>query len=226
MSKRVIAVIVAVVLAMAGIVVLLVWANNAQTRAYEGAELTEVVQVQQQVPTGATATELAEATKVVEIPSSTVPEGAIRDLSEVAGLVTTTALQSGEVLLEVRMAEPGAATADLGGVPEGLQEISISLETAQLVAGDIAAGDEVGVMAGYDSPQQTVVVRDGVLVTGTNVADLGENAQGAAIITLAVNEDTAKRIAHAGLYGRVWLTKQNETTEHDDGLIEREDITR
>lgn len=225
MNKRVVAVIAAGVLALAGVLVLLTWANDAENRAFEGAELTSVVQLTEQVGAGATAAELDAATQVVEIPTSTVPDGAIRDLADVEGLVTSAQLEPGEVLLEARMVEPGGERDDLGGVPEGLQEVSISLETSRLVAGDLKPGDRVGVMAGYTNPEETVMVKNEVLVMGTNVTDLAEGAQGAAIITLAVDEDTAKKIAHAGLYGSVWLSKQNETTENEGGVIGREDVT-
>ena len=225
MNKRVIAVVAAGLLAAAGVLVLLMWAKDADTRAYEGARLTSVVQVKEQVKAGATSADLAAATELVEIPTSTVPDGAVRDLADVAGLETTTVLQPGEVLLESRLVKPGATRADLGGVPEGMQEIAISLETAQLVAGDIGSGDTVGVVAGYTNPEETAIIKDRVLVMGTNVTDLGENAQGAAIVTLAVDEDTAKKIAHAGLFGKDWLTKQNETTKNDGGVIGRKDVT-
>ncbi|MGA8851060.1 MAG: hypothetical protein WB508_05010 [Aeromicrobium sp.] len=225
MNKRVVAVIAAGVLALAGVLVLLMWAKDADRRAYEGAKLTSVVQITEQIAVGTTAAELRAATTTVKIPSKTVPKGAVRTMEDVAGLVTSVPLEPGEVLLAARMVEPGAASGELGGVPEGLQEIAISLETAQLVAGDLREGDLVGVIAGYTNPEETVMVEDRALVMGTNVTDLAESAQGSAIVTVAVDEDIAKKIAHAGLFGRVWLTKQNELTKHEGGVIDRKDVT-
>jgi pilus assembly protein CpaB len=154
-----------------------------------------------------------------------VPDGAVRDLADVGDLVTSVGLEPGEVLLAARLVEPGEDRPDLGGVPEGMQEISISLETAQLVAGNLTRGDLVGVMAGYVNPEETVMIKDRVLVMATNVSDLAESAQGSAIITLAVDEATAKKIAHAGQFGRVWLTKQNESTKNQGGVVGRKDVT-
>ncbi len=225
MNKRLIAVLAAGALAVAGVVVLLVWAQGAETRAYEGAKLTEVVRVEKAVPAGTSATDLVAAVRTVEVPSSTVPESAVRDLAAIGGMETTVALEPGEVLLSSRLAEPGAKRTDLGGVPEGLQEIAVSLETAQLVSGDIEPGDRVGVIGGWVDPDQTVMIDDQVLVLGVSQANIDENAAGAAIVRLAVTQDTAKKIAHAGIFGKVWLTKQNETTKTEDGVIDRKDVT-
>lgn len=224
MKKRLIAVITAAVLALAGVIVLLSWAGNADQRAYDGATLTEVVQVTSTIDVGTDAADLVASTEVVEIPSSTVPEGAVTDLGSVAGMVATTTLQPGEVLLASRMAEPDAKEADTGGVPEGMQEISISLETQQLVGGKLENGDRVGVIAGY--PEKTTMLEDDVLVLGTNITDLGESAQGAAIVSLAVDENTAKKVAHAGMFGKVWLTRQNETTKRTGGVIDTDAVLR
>lgn len=226
MNKRVIAVVAAGVLALAGVALLLVWAKGAETRAYEGAELTQVVRVEKKVPAGTSAADLAQSTSVVEVPASTVPEGAVRNLAEVTGTETTAALEPGEVLLESRLGEPGASRADLEGVPEGLQAITVSLETQQLVGGDLEAGDTVGVIAGYINPEETVMIQDDVLVLGITGVSVDEAASGAATIKLAVTEDVAKKIANAGLFGKLWLTKQNETTKHTDGVVGREDVTK
>lgn len=226
MNKRVVAVVAAGVLALAGVVVLLVWASNADRRAYEGAELTQVVQVRGAVEAGTEAADLATATEVVEIPASTVPEGAVTDLATVSGLVTGADLVPGEILLESRMVDPKAAAVAPGGLPKGLQEMAISLETAQLVSGTLQEGDRVGIVAGYLNPEETVFIDDQVLVLGSNIADLGESAQGAAIIRVAVDGEAAKKLAHAGLFGKVWLTKQNDATKPSDGVIGREDVTR
>lgn len=226
MNTRVVAVIAAGVLALLGVVLLVLWAQGAQERAFEGAELTEVVRVTEPVPSGSTAEDLSASTEAVSLPEASVPEGAVTDLGEVAGLVTTADLQPGEVLLSARLAEPGAENAQSGGVPEGLQEVSISLDTARIVGGALAVGDTVGVFASYNGPDETAVVDNGILVTSTGMAGVSEEGAATSTMTLAVSAENAAKVVHAAEFGRIWLTKQNPTTETDDGVTDREDVVR
>lgn len=226
MNTRVVAVIAAGVLALLGVVLLVTWAQGAQERAFEGAELTEVVRVTEPVPSGSDADDLTASTETVQLPTVSVPEGAVTDLGEVTGLITTADLQPGEVLLAARLSEPGADDAESGGLPEGLQEVSVTLDTARIVGGALAVGDTVGVFASYNSPDETAVVNNEILVTSTGMAGVSEEGAATSTMTLAVSAQDAAKIVHGAEFGRLWLTKQNPTTETDDGVTDREDVVQ
>ena len=57
-DKRVVAVIAAIVLAVLGVVSLLVYANDARDKAFEGAETIAVYQVKDNIPAGTSASDL------------------------------------------------------------------------------------------------------------------------------------------------------------------------
>lgn len=229
MSKKVIAVLAAAVLAVVGIGALAVWAQQADDRAYEGAKLVKVVQVQTAVPKGTAAAELTSATKVVELPSSAVPKDAVKSLTAVSGRVTGVRLEPGEVLLGSRMIDPKAQPAETGGVPRGLQEISISLESQRLVSGQVKVGDEVGVLASYDKAEyRTKMIANGVQVTRAAYAQAAtDDAPGQAVITLAVTARQAELITNAGEFGKIWLTKQNDASKTEPGRsVQPKEIVR
>lgn len=231
MNKRLIAAVAAGVLALMGVIVLVAWAKGANERAFEGADLVSVVRVTQPVAADTKASALAHSTEVARLPKEAVPEGAVTDLSDVAGLSTTTDLQVGEVLLSSRLAAPGAATADKSSVPKGYQEISLSLEAQRVVGGALRPGDRVAVIANFKpedgaDPDFGNLVRHDVLVTKVDSAAI-EDVGAASMVTLAVLTQDAEKIAFAQDFGKVWLTKQNADTEKSgEKLITGKDFVR
>lgn len=217
MNKRVIAAVGAAVLAALGVIILIVWAQGANQRAYEGAELVSVVRVTETVPSGTKAADLAASTEIAELPADAIPDGAVTDLAEVQGLSTLAELQPGEVLVEARMGAAGASEEKgASDVPPGLQEVSIFLDNQRTVAASIKPGDRVGVLGSYEAVGATptkitdLLLHD-VLVTRVNGA-VGEEAVTGLTITLAVSTVDAERIVFTQEWGRIWLTLQNADT--------------
>lgn len=232
MKKRVIAAVAAGVLALMGVLVLVIWAQGANDRAFAGAKLVSVVRVTKDVSQGASASDLAGSTEVVKLPVTSVPKGAVTDLSEVSGLATNASLQSGEVLLKSRMAAPGErkGTTD---VPTGYQEISIALDPEHSVAGAVKAGDRVGMIVTFEpkdsnAPQFTDFVLNQVLVTKAKTAIVGDKGEiTGTMLTLAVKTFDAERIVHSQKWGTVWLTLQNADTDTSgDKLITAKEVVQ
>lgn len=218
MNKRVIAAVMAGVLALVGVLVLVVWAQGANDRAFDGAKLVSVVRVTQDVSQGASAADLARSTETVRLPAEAVPEGAVTDLDQVSGLTTNASLQSGEVLLKSRMDAPGERKGKTD-VPKGFQEISIALDAEHSVAGAIKAGDRIGMVVTFEpkdssKPQVTDFVLNQVLVTKIKTAIVGDKGEiTGSMITVAVKTLDAERIVHSQKWGTVWLTLQNSDTD-------------
>lgn len=218
MNKRVIAAVAAGALALLGVLVLVVWAQGANDRAFEGAKLVSVIRITKDVSQGASLDDLAGSTEIVKLPAESVPDGAVTDLDQITGLATNASLQSGEVLLKSRMATPGDRKGKTD-VPKGFQEISIALDPEHSVAGAVEAGDRVGMVVTFepkdsDKPQITDFVLNQVLVTKAKTAVVGEKGEiSGTMITLAVNTLDAERVVHARKWGTVWLTLQNSDTD-------------
>lgn len=218
MKKRVIAVVASGVFALLGVLVLVVWAQGANDRAFAGAKLVSVVRVTKDISQGATGADLAGSTETVKLPADAVPDGAVTNLDQVAGLATNASLQSGEVLLKSRMAAPGQRKGRTD-VPTGFQEISIALDPERSVAGAVKPGDRVGLIVTFepkdsDKPQVTDFVLNQVLVTKAKTAIVGDKGEiTGTMLTLAVKTLDAERVVHGQKWGTVWLTLQNADTD-------------
>ena len=218
MNKRVIAAVMAGVLALVGVLVLVVWAQKANDRAFAGAELVSVVRLTDTSAVGTSASDLAGKTEVVKLPDEAVPDEAVTNLSQVSGLTTNASLQAGEILLKSRMVAPGDRKG-ANDVPKGYQEISIALDSEHSVAGSLKAGDRVGMVVSFEpknseAPQFTDFALNQVLVTRVKTAVVGEGGEiSGSMITLAVKTLDAERVVHSQKWGTVWLTLQNADTD-------------
>jgi len=224
MNKRVIAAVAAGALALLGVGVLYMWAQGANDRAYEGAELVKVVRVTEAVPQGTKAADLAASTEVASLPKDAVPDGAVTDLADVSGLTTNAALAKGEVLLSSRMVAPGDRGEGKTDVPAGYQEVTISLDGQRTVGSQVKAGDHVGVIASYQSidgkTNVSKMVAKDVVVTRSSAVLNAESATGS-LVTVAVKTKDATMIVNAMEYGKIWLTLQNaDTDQGGDSLID------
>lgn len=215
MNKRAVAAVGAGVLALLGVGVLYMWAQGANERAFEGAKLVEVVRVTEVVPQGTKAEDLRGSTEQAKLPAEAVPEGAVTDLSQVAGLSTTAALQPGEILLSARMGSPGERGEGQTDVPKGMQELAIALDSQRTVASAVKPGDRVGVVVSYpragDDENLTKLVLENILVTRSTAALDVESGTGA-MVTLALTGGDAAKLVNAMEFGKVWLTLQNSDT--------------
>jgi pilus assembly protein CpaB len=216
MNKRATAAIAAGVLALLGVLVLVLWAQGANDRAFKGASLVSVVRLTQDVSAGTSAADLGSSTAIIKLPKASVPDGAITKLSQVAGLSTNASVQKGEVLLKSRMAAAGDRGKGATDVPKGFQEISVSLDAQHAVAGAVKPGDRVGLISVIDDKDGEIatanLVLHDVLVTKvgglTDVKDITS-----ALYTVAVKTVVAEKLSYASEFGHVWMTLQNSDTD-------------
>jgi pilus assembly protein CpaB len=234
MNKRVIAALVAVALLVVGVVLLVSYANDANERAFDGARLRSVLQVEEPIAANTKAGDIGDKVKTVELPASAIAKGALSSLTEVSGLATTTDLQPGEQVLASRFAKNGtasAATDSKTGLPEGMQELTIPFDVARALGGALKVGDTVGVVASYqtkDGDGITRIVQNRVEIL--RISDGGEVKEGQTggtqLVTFAVKTRDAGKIVNAIEFGKVYLTRQNEDTEFGQGgSISRDDVT-
>jgi pilus assembly protein CpaB len=229
MKKRVIAAVTAAALAVLGVVVLVVWAQRAEERAYAGAERETVYQVKEDVASGKKIADTSTSFEQTKLPVDAIPDGAVTDLADVAGLTTLTSMKTGEVLLKSRLGTPGEKSAGSTVVPAGHQEISVAVDTQHGVGGAIKAGDRIGFIATFepkDGSQQfaNFAIQD-VLVTRVARAASTEDDLKGIMVTLAVKTLDAERVAYTSEWGKVWLTLQNADTDRSGAkLITAKDV--
>jgi len=151
LKRRIVTITVAVLLAAVGTLSVLVYVHQANTRAVQGMKAVSVIVAQGAIPSGTQAGQALRDGLLAsqELPASSVPADAVRSITpDLAGLVTSSAVASGQLLLTPMLV---AATQVTGGVaiPPGLVAVTIQMCLPQAVAGYITAGSEVAVFDTY-----------------------------------------------------------------------------
>lgn len=210
MNSRVIAAIAAALFAVIGIGAVVAYAASAKSRAFEGAEMVQVYRVVNDLSANADSATVSDNVEKVSLPNASIAKGAVRDLKQIDGLKTTVPLVAGEQLLESRFDEKGAKAASQANVPDGLQEMSVSLDAAASVAERIDEGVRVGVIATVEDGEDK---RSRMIAQNILVTNVKSNEDNTSVVTIAVTTPQATQVAAAAQFGQVRLTVQNEKTD-------------
>ncbi len=181
MSKRVIGLLAAVVLALVGTVALVAFVAGAEERALEGEELVEVYVVTEPILGGTAGDELEDSVVVEEVPSKVRPADAVDNLAALRGRVAAVDLQPGEQLIESRFVELDEFADRAVGVqiPDDMVEVTIALDPERAVGGLLEPGQTVAVIASFEPFQLSATV---VEIDGEEVAlpaAVADNVEGA-----------------------------------------------
>lgn len=156
MRRRLLAVLVAAVLAGAGCLAVVAYVRGADQRALAGREAVWVLVTKQQVPAGTSAAAIRDGgyAERVAMPAATVPQTALGEVDEkLDGLVLTADVAPSRLLLRGMFAEPSQVTGGLA-VPDGKLAVSVQVTAAARVAGFVRPGSRVAVFT-------TFTVREG-----------------------------------------------------------------
>lgn len=244
MKSRLLGGIVALLLAVTGTVLLVVYVQGADNRALQGLDPVNVLVVKESVPAGTKAEDLNGKVQLESMPQSAVPEGALDRLNEQSGKITSVALEPGEQLLAARLVDPRDLLPGTVPVPEGLGEVTFLLAPERILGGRIEAGDKVTVYTSFKSEdempananvpaevkgwkQSTGLLFHDVLVTAVQKAapetesssstDKGvEMPNGSAFVTVARSDADAAKMVFGAEFGTMWLSKQTESTAKSD----------
>jgi pilus assembly protein CpaB len=247
-TRRLVAVVVALALAVVGALVVLSYVAGADRRAMEGLEPTSVLEVVEPVPAGTPAEELGERVATTDLPASAVAEGAVADVEEISGQVSTVELRPGEQVLAARFSDPETfeATQEVE-VPEDAHLVSVLLDPSRVLGGFLEPGDTVAVFGSMIDPPETRLVVNRVLVTRVQggvalpaeqappaegePAPEGPAPEAAAppstgiMVTLALEVGQAEEVVFVSEHGSVWLSIQpEEADEGGERIVDREAV--
>lgn len=229
MRIRIIAVSIAAVLAIVGVIVLVAAFRAANQSSTAGAQMVSVLVVKAEIPAGTSAALLGDAIQTESIPAGYLVDGALTKTSQLVGKVAAVTLQPGEQVLDTRFVTP-SALANAGGsaaVPAGMQQVSIAVDAQRTAAGRIGVGDHVGVFvslaASGTDPAITQLLLNDVLVTSVGSAAASSAATpsggttttassvtGSSLVTFALSADNAQKLVYAAEFGHIWLSLQND----------------
>jgi pilus assembly protein CpaB len=223
MTRRIIAISAAVLLAIVGVVAVVLYANGADQRAVAGAQPRTVYVTQQQVPAGTPLGQAIERTLIVEttLPAKSVPAGALTSVTDDnKALLAVTDIAAGEYVQSARFGSTPQGTQVLR-VPNGQIAVTVQLIDTAKVGTFVAPGSHIVLYstAGNGTATnaqggaelvdpQTRVLFDDVLVIAVGDASLapekptgeataaGSQAPGK-LVTLALKPEQAPRLVQA-----------------------------
>ncbi|WP_104172059.1 Flp pilus assembly protein CpaB [Arthrobacter sp. Y81] len=236
MKSRLLAGVVAVLLAIVGAVLVVTYAQGADQRAVKDLDPVGVLVVTKAVPAGASVDTVKASVVLEELPGTAVAKSALKTLDASTGQVAAADLVPGEQLLAEKLIAPeDLQTSGSVKVPAGLQEVSFQLEPQRVVGGRLEPGDHVGVFISMangvvenKAGAATQLSIHKVLVTAVQRAPEGAVAKPAAsasagtepdprdvnlptgslMVTVAVNDINATKIVFASEFEQVWLSKE------------------
>src|SRR6266487_1767208 len=155
MSRRTLALVVAVVLAAAAAVALYSYVTGEKNKAVGQGQAVTVFVAKEDIPAGTSAQDINSKALIgtIVVSRSAVAPGVIGSLQDIAGKVTSVQIFKGEQILAARFVEPGTASAGtLLTIPKGFQAISVEVSTIPGVANFIQPGDTVSVILDIGRP--------------------------------------------------------------------------
>ena len=162
MNRKLIGSVVAIVLAAVGTFILLMYVRSAEDRALAGEQVTPVYVVRQLVPKGTRAEDLPKHVELEKVPAKVFAAGGVSDLADLQDKVAAVDLVPGEQVVQARFQSPEeVAAAGAIDVPEGLQEVTVSLTADRAAGGRVQPGDTVGVVASFEPFETSGAQGDG-----------------------------------------------------------------
>lgn len=147
MTRRLLTILVAIVLAVIGTGAVLLYVKHADQRALDGQKAVSTLVATQQIPAGTRASSaLKDGMLTLEkLPAASVPSNAVRTLTRSLGaLVFSSNLPSGQLLLQP-MLVPSVSSASGLAIPPRDVAVTIALCVPQEVAGYVGAGSQVAI---------------------------------------------------------------------------------
>jgi pilus assembly protein CpaB len=225
MQSRVLAILIAVVLALVATAAMVVYVNGADRRAISGQQPVYVLRAKRPIPAG-TSGEDAENRDMIErvaVARASVVDGTVRVPGQLDQRYAAVDIAKGEQLLLERW----VGAEDVGGrrllqIKEGHQAVSIGVDLVRQVAGFVTPGDRVGVVVtmplGDGGDKTQYVLRDAqVLAVGATAltraaqgnggrVNQGKGSQTLTAVTLSVDDRDVKKVIFAAEKGSIYLT--------------------
>jgi Flp pilus assembly protein CpaB len=184
--------------------------NSARKDNTSAAAPVSVLVANQLIPKGSSGQALAEGHlfRTARVSEQTLVPGAVTDVSQIKDKIATADVYPGQQISSSAFAaSDGGLTTRLGA---GDRAVAIPLDSAHGLVGDIAAGDRVDVLAGFNVQGATGGTRPvmkplatDILVLKTGKSGAGSNSS--SNVTLRVNAAMATKLAFASENGKVWL---------------------
>jgi pilus assembly protein CpaB len=151
LRRRILTITLAVLLAAVGTVAVLAYVHQASNRALQGVKAVTVLVANGEIPSGTPAGQAVRDGSLGQqrLPAASVPADAVRSITPaLAGLVTSAALPSGQLLLRPMLVTAAQVTGGVA-IPKGMVAVTMQLCLPEDVAGYVTPGARVAVFDTY-----------------------------------------------------------------------------
>ena len=250
MARRSVLLLVAVVIALVGTGLIVLYVQGIDKRATEGQELVEVLVATDTVETGETVAAAQEAGKFEkkEVRRDDAVDGALSSTSSISDLVATSPIYAGEQLLARKFGTLGDS--DSLVIPDDKMAMSVELTDWERVAGFVNPGNEVAIFGTALAPVRlspdgeetklgdyTRIILTRVPVVGVGTTSVTSRTtrddDGGSvteevpktILTLAVTQAEAEKLIHADRVTELtFALLTDETPVRDKAGVQLNDI--
>jgi len=177
-----------------------------------------VVVARNDIPAGTDLSGLSTAKfATVSVPRDALVRGAVTDLVQLKGKVTSVQILAGEQISTARL-QGQELNGGVYGIPRGFQAVTVSLEAFRVAGGALQQGDHVSVYGSLQplngrQDSTTVELVPDALVLKVDAPQAGTSALGShtggsneTLVTLALTADQAEKLMFSQEFGHVWLT--------------------
>jgi pilus assembly protein CpaB len=235
MDRRKILLVLAAVIAALGTMLVWLYVRGADNRAQAQYETVNVIVATQDIAPGETFAAASQAGKFEKkaIPANTVLAGAQDDLQSLDGEVALTTIYSGEQVVSAKWG--GSTDVDVTSkviaIPKGKMAVTVNLTDPQRIAGFAKPGSAVTVFVAVAKDKSdadyartllekvTVLgVGDTSTITKTKTTKEGDSTTEPVpqtLVTLAVTQQEAERLAWGTTFGTLSLGLVNDATKLD-----------
>jgi pilus assembly protein CpaB len=228
MQSRVLAILIAVVLALVATAAMVVYVNSADRRAISGQEPVNVLVAKDTIKAGTSGEDAQNAGLIIQlqVPRKNVVAGALRFPTQLEQRYAAVDIVKGEQLLQGRwVGAEDVAGRRLLQIPENAQALSLGLDLTKQVAGFVTPGDKVGLVFSYKEKEssesvdkthfllqniQVLAVGATALPNGSSQSsgrvNQGRGSQNLTAVTLAIPKEHVERVVFAAENGSIYLT--------------------
>lgn len=186
--------------------------------------LNNVVIAKSEIPAGEKI--VAEQLTTVRLPRSAMPEGAYDSHEKVIGRVATERIAPRELVTRFRLAPEGAAAGLSALIPEGYRAMTVKVDDEVEIAGFLAAGRLVDVLAVINPPHDgssqnpisKIILQNIKVLAGGQKPDQPRSGRepGAKSVTLLVTPEQAEKLVLSSVDGKLKLALRNSVDQGDE----------
>jgi pilus assembly protein CpaB len=244
MTRRIVGVLLAVILAVVGTAAVLYYVKSVRNEVAAGQKAVRVLIASNRIPAGTTGAHMRDSDMVstIVVPASTVPADALSTIpADLDDLVVTSDVQPSQMLMRGLF---GQATTLSGGlaIPEGKVAVTVQVGIPQQVAGYVRPGSQIAIFdtftpgngastSGGAKATRVLLPRVEVIATGAFFSDGSTSSQQATadggngtvaggqtkVVTVAVTQPEAERLIQAAQSGQLYFALLTDSSDVKPG---------